>query len=313
MPEILLLGSNDVTRAVGDAVLRAGIGISGVVSTARSFSISYSQAPVTNSRFFDMSDWCAANGVRFITYQSNDALLRELGQTPIAACLVAGWYFMVPRRIREKFQFGAIGFHASLLPQLRGGAPLNWALLSGLSETGLSMFELTDGVDDGPVYGQYRIPIRPQTRVGELVAATIEGAAALTGGLLPGILEGRIKPKRQSGTSTYSLQREPDDGRIDWQKSAVLIDRLVRATSEPYPGAFTFLEGQKIVIWRSVPLDVPVVLGKPGQIAKLPGVSHPCVVTGEGVLQVLEATDRAGNPAGGVLNKASNKRFSDRI
>jgi methionyl-tRNA formyltransferase len=221
---------------------------------------------------------------------------------------------MVPRSFRKRFPSGCFGFHASLLLELRGGAPLNWAILSGLSETGVTLFSLEDGVDDGLVFGQARFPIGSRTTIGDLVNASREACSALTRKLLRDLLAGTATSSIQKGIPSYGLQRIPEDGRIEWNRSAVDIDRLVRAVSRPYPGAFTSLNGERIRIWATeMTPENPLVFGAPGQIANLPGASPglslPCVVTGAGILFITDATDSRDVSVLETLRKSSHRRF----
>ena len=107
----------------------------------------------------------------------------------------------------------------------------------------MTLFELGDGVDDGPIYGQKRIAVGPRTTVGELVIAAEAAALELVGECLPGIAQGTLRPHAQSGTPSYGLQRAPEDGRLEWWRTAIELDRLVRAVGKPYPGAFAELAG----------------------------------------------------------------------
>jgi methionyl-tRNA formyltransferase len=177
--------------------------------------------------------------------------------------------------------------------------------------TGVSMLQLEDGIDDGPVYGQKSFPISPRATIAELIAASGHACAALIDELLPRILSGSARPVAQSGTPSYGLQRRPEDGRIQWSSTAGSIDRLVRAVGRPYPGAFSYLDGQHISIWRTALLsNSPHVFGCPGQIARLPGVEFPCVVTGDGVIAIIEATDPTGLCAIRTLKHANQRRFT---
>lgn len=311
MADVLLLGSTDTTITVGEAALCAGLRIWTVVSVGSSFSISYSDRPVLNARSVDIPLWARDHGVRSLQFESYDRVLSELGEVEIPVCLVAGWYHMLPRHFRNRFPHGCIGFHASLLPQLRGGAPLNWAILTGLETTGVTMLQLEDGVDDGPVYGQKSFPISPRTTIADLITASGEACAALVDELLPSILSGSAHPVAQQGAPSYGLQRQPEDGRIQWSSTSESIDRLVRAVGRPYPGAFSYLDGQHISIWRTEQLNNPPrVFGCPGQIARLPDVEFPCVVTGDGIIAVVEATDPTGVCAIRSIKRANQKRFT---
>lgn len=308
---VLLLGGTDVTLAVAEAVLACGAPLAGVVTIGDSFSISYSSSPIQNARAVDASDWGRGNAVEIIPFSNYDQLLREIASSQPEICLVAGWYHMVPQRFRAAFPRGCFGFHASLLPRLRGGAPLNWAILTEQTETGVTLFEMSDGVDDGPVFGQSGFAIPPRAMIGDLVRRARDACAELTRDVLPALLAGTASGREQQGAATYGMQRTPEDGRIDWRDSTVAIDRLVRAVSRPYPGAFATLGADLVRIWAAEPLaSAPTVFGAPGQIARLPESAHPCVITGDGLLQIVEATDAQDVDYIDKLRKSSHKRFT---
>jgi methionyl-tRNA formyltransferase len=313
MADVLILGGTDVTIAVADAVLALGFEIRAVVTVGKAFDISYSKTPVASARFAPVDQWCAEHGIETIPFAGYDDVLEALKRRPARLCLAAGWYHHVPRTVRDRFERGCLGFHASLLPRLRGGAPLNWAILEGHEETGVSLFALADGVDDGLIFGQERLPIGPRTMIGELVEAAATASVELVRAHLPAIFEGRAEGYTQRGTPSYCLQRCPEDGRIDWRKPAIDIDRLVRAVSRPYPGAFTDLDGKRVHIWQTEPYGGKIaVSGMPGQLFRLPGSDRPHVVTGDGLLAIAEATDDEGRAASDWLTRAAQKRFSNR-
>lgn len=307
----LLLGGTDLTLVVAQHMLSIGLPPAGVVHVGREFTISYRPTGVTNARFGDMAAWCATENISHRVYVSSDEIEQFAKEVSADFCLAAGWYHMVPGRLRALFQHGAAGLHASLLPKLRGGAPLNWAILSGEKESGISLFVLGDGVDDGSLYGQERFSIGPRATIGELVQVVEHGAIRLIETCLPGIASGRIKPRPQVGEPTYCLQRSPEDGAIDWSSSAEEIDRLIRAVGHPYPGAFTSYEGRKIIVWAAIPLARDIlVLGAPGQIARVHAEKNPTVVTGRGCLVIHEAAYDDGSDAMATLRRSANKRFA---
>ena len=312
MADVMILGSTDVTIAVADAIVATGNRVLAIVYVPGDFSISYSKSPVNISRAADIPAWCATHGAVALPYEGIDKLLADCSANSADLCLVAGWYHMVPARVREKFGIGALGFHASLLPQLRGGAPLNWAILNDEHETGVTLFELGDGVDDGLVYAQEIIVIDPKDYIGDLVEKCRQACGQLMLNHLDAILAGKLVGREQAGTPSYGLQRMPADGNIDWTKSAVDISKLIRASSHPYPGAYSHLEGEKILLWRAAIADVPErVYGAPGQIFRMGGQANPFVLTGEGsLLRIEQASNAKGEDVLPLLSKSSHKRFS---
>jgi methionyl-tRNA formyltransferase len=303
------MGSTDFTLVVADAIEQAGAKVGAIVHVGDTFRISYSAEGVSNYRRADIATWCAAHEAQAMLFTDVKDLSGQVADHEFTMCLLAGWYHMVPPSFRMKFERGCAAFHASLLPNLRGGAPLNWAILRGLTETGLSLFEVGDGVDDGPIYDQESFAIGPRTRVRDLIEATAEAGAAIISRSLPGILSGKIQARPQAGEPSYCLQRSPEDGRIDWRQSATSIDRLIRAVGRPYPGGLTSLDGQSLAVHAAnVACDVSLV-GSPGQIANLPGNPWPLVVCGDGCLAICEAEWAGGADAVPELRKSSNKRL----
>jgi methionyl-tRNA formyltransferase len=305
--KIFLLGGTDLSLAVGRRLVSDNFDLSGVVHLGRSISISYSKDGVHNYRHSDIAQWCDENGFDNQQFESNQQVITFANEVGGDFLLVAGWYHMVPAALRRLFKMGSAGLHASLLPNLRGGAPLPWAILSGADRTGVSMFSITDETDAGELYGQRVVEIGPRTSVTELVAA-VEGASiALVSECLSAVMNGTMKLIPQSGVPTFSLQRTPDDGHIDWRCPAERIDRLVRAVAKPYPGAFSDLQGRRVTIWKSDVSEYPVY-GAPGQIARLPKEADPVVVTGYGQL-IVRAAEMDGEDAMPLLRSSSNKRF----
>jgi methionyl-tRNA formyltransferase len=295
-PSLLLLGSTDLTLSIANRMVeQAGVALAGVMSPPAQFRISYSSEPVHNCRYADMAAWCCERSIVFRPYAAAENIAQAARETGAAAALVAGWYHMVPARVRQLFPRGCIGVHASLLPRYRGGAPLNWALLNGDFEAGVSLYELTDSVDGGVLYDQRRFAIEPGDYIGDLLRKAEAVTLDMLSDTIPGILEGGVRGRPQEGSPSYSLQRQPSDGEIDWRCTSTDIARLVRSVSRPYPGARTALDGKPLIIWRARVADgAPLVHGAPGQIVRLAELPAPAVVTGSGLLLVEELEGAGG-------------------
>jgi methionyl-tRNA formyltransferase len=304
---VLLLGGTDLTLAVAKRLQEIDVDLAGVVYIGNRFDISYAPLGVTSARSADLAEWARSADVNAHNYVGVPHLAELVAGGEYDVGLAAGWYHMLPPSVRDGFRVACLGVHASLLPQLRGGAPLNWAILTGERETGVTLFGLGDGVDDGPVYGQQPFAIAPRATVGELVALAEEATLDLVTDVLPRV--GEVAPQPQDGQPSYCLQRVPEDGRIDWRTSAVAIDRLVRAVGRPYSGARSTFEGAEVRVWATEPLeDAPVVHGAPGQVVRLPGVERVCVVTGDGLLELRDVTDVDGSSL--LAELGANRRFS---
>ena len=308
---IVLFGGTDLTLRVAETLAELGVPPACVVHVGRKFTISYSPEGANNAKFAEMAQWAEDWSIKAHEYQSVDATIAVLQRLQPTVGIAAGWYHRLPARLRRIFARGVLGLHASLLPKYRGGAPLNWALLQDERETGVSLFELTDGVDDGPLYSQRRFPISPHDYIGDLVERANDAGVDLLRESIAGIVECSLTPQPQSGTPTYCLQRNPDDGIIDWTRPADEVEKLVRAVSHPYPGARAELAGTRINIWRARHVQAaPTVLGRPGQIAQLPNMSSPCVVTGSGLIAVEEATAENGTDLLPYIGQSAQQHFT---
>jgi methionyl-tRNA formyltransferase len=183
-------------------------------------------------------------------------------------------------------RLGFVNLHASLLPKLRGAAPIQHAILEGLEETGISIMQLEEGMDTGPVLQQVPTPIAEDETYGELSVRMAElGALALVEGLeLIELGEAGWEPQDHAqATTAPKITRET--AHIDWTHNAVDISRLVRAM-DPYPGAWTELNGLQVKLFGPTGADPSADKGAPGQIVE----TRPAfvVATGDGALQFLD-------------------------
>lgn len=161
--------------------------------------------------------------------------------------LVLGWYYIVPKSIRALARLGALGIHASLLPDYAGGSPLVWALINGEKKTGISMFQIEDGIDDGDLVAQQEIAIADDDTIASLYAKVTEASKEMLVREMKNLAEGKAVFKKQNKDLIKPLPiRTEKDGLIDWDKSATQIYNFVRAQTKPYPCAFSFIESEKI-------------------------------------------------------------------
>ncbi|MBP6124126.1 bifunctional UDP-4-amino-4-deoxy-L-arabinose formyltransferase/UDP-glucuronic acid oxidase ArnA [Providencia sp.] len=151
---------------------------------------------------------------------------------------------------------GAFNLHGSLLPKYRGRAPINWALLNGESETGVTLHKMVAKADAGDIVAQEKVAITETDTALTLHAKVREAAEELLNKTLPLIEAGSYKSVAQDESqASYFGRRNADDGLIDWNRSAKDVDCLIRAVTDPYPGAFTYLGARKMIIWRARVLD----------------------------------------------------------
>ncbi|TDO95230.1 methionyl-tRNA formyltransferase [Halanaerobium saccharolyticum] len=162
---------------------------------------------------------------------------------------------------------GCINIHASLLPKYRGRAPLNWAILKGEKETGVTVHYINEGIDTGKIILQEKINIKKTDYIADILEKVKEKYPEMINKAVDLIKNDKVEPveqKKENGS--YYGKRTPADGLIDWSQSAKDIYNLIRAVSHPYPGAFTYLDDEKLFIWRAEVEDETANNEQPGKI-----------------------------------------------
>ena len=180
---------------------------------------------------------------------------------------------------------GAYNFHPSLLPAYRGRSPINWAILHGETEVGLTLHHMVEELDAGPIVAQRRLIIGPDEMIAEVVDRVDADIEPLLVEHWPALANGRAAAAPQDhSVAQYHGGRRPEDGRLDWRWSARRLHNLVRAVSRPFPGAFFERGGRRIFVWQTRVVEVP----GPGPGLGV-GTSDEGFLlgTGEGVLEVL--------------------------
>ncbi|MHB9075197.1 MAG: formyltransferase [Desulfobaccales bacterium] len=198
---------------------------------------------------------------------------------------------MLAQPLLDLPRLGALNLHGSLLPRYRGRVPVNWVLINGETETGLTLHYMDAKADRGDIVAQQAIPIISEDTAVTLFARMTAAAGTLLRETYPLLRSGQAPRRPQDHTrASYFGGRKPEDGRIDWRQPATSIYNLMRAVTHPYPGAFTILGGKKLFIWNGRPLAAPVAdLHLPGQItAGLPDEGL-LVATAEGHFLITQA------------------------
>jgi methionyl-tRNA formyltransferase len=167
------------------------------------------------------------------------------------AMVIVGYGQIIPRSVIDIAPLGIINVHASLLPELRGAAPIQWAVARGYEKTGVTTMRIDAGLDTGDIVLQSETEIGPDETSPELSPRLAEAGAKILLETLDGLSKGIISPVPQDGThATLAPILKKDDGRIDWTLPAKTIHNLVRGL-QPWPGAHTMFRGQSLHLWRS--------------------------------------------------------------
>lgn len=163
---------------------------------------------------------------------------------------IIGWSQIARPEVLSAPTRGALGIHPTLLPIGRGRAAVPWAILKGLSETGVTLFQLDEGVDTGPIVAQRVLPLRPDETATTLYQRVGDAHCDILREAWPALLRDEIVPRPQDHSrATEWPGRTPADGAIDSSMTTSEVDRLVRATTHPYPGAYWEEGSTRVRIW----------------------------------------------------------------
>ncbi len=220
----------------------------------------------------------------------------EFAAIPADATVVAAYGLILPAAILQAPRLGCINVHASLLPRWRGAAPIQRALLAGDNATGITIMQMDEGLDTGPILLQGAIPIAPKMNSGELTDRLAARGARLILDAVDGVAGGTLVARPQPGEGvTYAAKLRREEARLDWRLPATRLERQVRAFN-PWPGAYFCGRGERI--------RVLLADADPRSVGEAPGTvldENLSVACGAGVLRPL----RLQRPGRSVLDAAA--------
>jgi methionyl-tRNA formyltransferase len=226
----------------------------------------------------------------------DDVLLAQLAALQAEVMVVAAYGLMIPQSLLQLPPRGCLNIHASLLPRWRGAAPIQRAILAGDHDSGVTIMQMDAGLDTGAMLLTQAVTIADGDN-----AQTLHDKLAVTGAqLLLRTLQEQPQPVPQDNTNaTYAAKISKAEAHIDWTRSAVEIDRLIRAFN-PAPGAYTTWNGQVLKIWRAAPAAAIAVSGAAAGTVVQADNNGVVVATGAGTIRLLE------------LQRAGGKRLAPR-
>lgn len=224
--------------------------------------------------------------------------------------MTVNWRYMIPPSIYRRARLGTFVFHDSLLPAYRGFSPTVWAMVNGEDHTGVTLFEIAEEVDMGPIVDQNLIPIGPEDTIAEVTERVTGSYLSLLEKNLPGLLSGTAgRTPQDHSKATFTCKRLPEDNLIIWSAPSATIFNLIRAVTFPYPGAFTYLNGRLLRVWAAQKLDYPRYVGAiPGRVVQVIPDRGSVVLTGDGALLIkrVQYDGEEAVCAAAVLNSLSH-------
>ena len=225
-----------------------------------------------------------------------------LEKTEADVCVVAAFGQSIPASILHMKKYGCINVHASLLSKYSGAAPIQWAVIDGEKESGVTIMQMDEGLDTGDMLAKAIVPLDEKETGGSLFDKLSEAGGRLCVETLAKLEKGEITPEKQGESPTaYASMLDKKMGNIDWNKSAVVIERLVRGLN-PWPSAYTHLDGKTLKIWACDVLPQSASKGESGEILEVTkDAIH--VQTGDGilVLREIQLAGKARMDAGAFL------------
>ena len=251
----------------------------------------------SRSALADFNRFSSERNIPLYFYKKSSDLDEFIEKNEPELSIVVGWYWIIKKKLLDKVPHGFVGLHASLLPKYRGGSPLVWAIISGETETGVSLFYFAEGLDNGDIISASRFKIEKEDTINEVSEKAIKCSISIFKEYYPKLLQGKA-PKTPQGNqqASYCAQRMPEDGKINWNWSANRIHNFIRAQSHPYPGAFTILGDKKLTIWRTSLLE-DTYYGTAGQVARI-SPNGVTVICGDNKAIILETAQLQNNRAG---------------
>lgn len=251
----------------------------------------------SRSALADFNRFSSERNIPLYFYKKSSDLDEFIEKSEPELSIVVGWYWIIKNKLLDKVPHGFVGLHASLLPKYRGGSPLVWAIINCETETGVSLFYFTEGLDNGDIISASRFKIEKEDTINEVSEKAIKCSISIFKEYYPKLLQGKApRTSQDDQQASYCAQRMPKDGKINWNWSANRIHNFIRAQSYPYPGAFTILGNKKLTTWSASLLE-ETYYGTPGQVARI-SPNGVTVICGDNKAIILETAQLQNSRAG---------------
>lgn len=246
--KIVFMGTPDFAAVILQALLDAGHEICGVATQPDK-----AKDRGKKIQFTPVKELALAHGIPVLQpekVRGNTTFLQTLADWQPDVCVVAAYGQILPKEVLDLPEFGCINVHASLLPKLRGASPIQQAIVTGETETGVTIMQMGEGLDTGDMLARVSLPIG-RMNGGELHDALAEAGAKLLVETLPRLAAGTITPEPQDDSrASYAGMIRKQDGHIDFSKTPEEIERLIRGF-DPWPGAFCEGNGKTMKFWAA--------------------------------------------------------------
>ena len=267
--KVIVLGYSNIGCAGIEALLRNGFDIAAVFT--------HRDDPKENIWFNSVATLASIKNIPVFAPEDINHPMWVQKIKEMKPDIIFSFYYrkMVGKSVLEIPQLGCMNLHGSLLPKYRGKCPINWVLVNGEKETGVTLHYMTEKPDAGDILAQKKIVISDTDTAKTLNDKATKAAEEMLDEVLPKIKSNKAsKIPQDNSKATYFSGRKPADGEIDWSLSADKICNLVRAVTNPYPGAFSYIKNKKCIFWNVSKVSVEKSKLKPGAIVS----TNPLIV-----------------------------------
>jgi methionyl-tRNA formyltransferase len=281
-PRIVFFGYSEVGYTCLDLLLRRGDNVVALIT--------HEDNPNENIWFKTPAVAAREQGVPVYTPESVNTPEWIERIAALKPDLILSVYYrnMISTKVLELAPLGAFNMHGSLLPKFRGRAPINWALVHGAQEAGMSLHRMVKKPDAGALVDQAGVAIGPRDNAEQVFRKVMPLAREVLARQIDALLAGTAKETPQDDSqATYFGGRKPEDGRINWSHSSAQIFNLIRAVTKPYPGAFSDVGSARLMVWWAE-TESPATekrRGQPGQILSLDPL---LIATANGALEITD-------------------------
>ena len=241
----------------------------------------------------DFESLAKENGAAFFMVKSvnNEELIKLVKDNKVRVAISVNWKYTLPKKFLDLFECGILNFHLGNLPDYKGNATVNWTIINGESYINGNIHKMDPELDAGDVVARKAIPITSETYIADVLRQAEADVPALYEEAIKKVLA-QPDAYEVKGTVRGSrcYPRLPEDSQINWNQPAENVSRLVRASSQPYKGAFSFLNDEKIIIWKARAIMPPdKFFAIPGHVVALNKANNSIMVAcTDGLLEVQE-------------------------
>jgi methionyl-tRNA formyltransferase len=287
-PRILFFGYSEVGHEALALLLERGDNVVALITHA--------DDPAEKIWFRTPATLAQARGIPVFTPESVNTPEWRERVTALRPDLILSAYYrhMIGPTILALPRLGAWNLHGSLLPKYRGRAPINWAVLHGEPRIGMTLHRMVRRADAGAIVDQEGVDLGPRDTAAEAFRKVLPCARRVLARQIDALLAGTARETPQDeAQATYFGGRRPEDGRIAWTQTSAQIFNLIRAVTEPYPGAFTDVGEVRLMVWWAEP-DTAATRGRRGAPGEVLSVAPLVVATGDGALELTRTEWRGG-------------------